>query len=137
MVLNTYTSHPTNILLLPSVCVSSPVKDLTGCKSLRTLALSLRIPENEDRSVNFFDDKCSNLLFKDLFRKSKHMLNLLHLDLSSGSITDNGACALSNALSNAQTLTHVHLDLAYNHIGPCGVAYLFRLMGQYNKIESF
>ena len=65
------------------------------------------------------------------------MLNLLHLDLSSGSITDNSASALADELSNAQTLTHLHLDLAYNHIGPYGVACLFRLMGQYNRIQSF
>ena len=36
-----------------------------GCKSLRTLALSLGIPEGEDKSIIFFYDKGSNLHFKD------------------------------------------------------------------------
>ena len=76
-------------------------------------------------------------LFKGVFRRGMHMLNLLHLDLSSGSITHNGACALPIELSNTQTLPHVHLNLGYIHIGPCGVAYLFRLMGQYKKLQSF
>ena len=65
------------------------------------------------------------------------MLSLLHLDLSSGSIINNGACALANELSNATTLTDMHLDLRYNHIGPCGVACLFRLMGQCKNLQSF
>ena len=75
--------------------------------------------------MSFLDDTTSNRRFKDVFRKSMHMLNLLHHDLSSGSITDNGACALANELSDAQTLTHVHLDLGYNHMGPCGVPFYF------------
>ena len=121
----------------PSLCASVMAKNLLNCKSLTTLALSLRIAKNEDGLVSFMDNNTSNRLFKDVFCKGMHMLNLLHLDLSSGSITDNGACALANELSNAQTLTHVHLDLGYNHIGPCGVASLFRLMGQYKKLQSF
>ena len=31
----------------------------------------------------------------------------------------------------------MHLDLGYNNIGPLGVASLFRLMGQYKKLQSF
>ena len=112
-------------------------KNLLNCKSLTTLALSLRIAKNEDGLVSFMDDNTSNLLFKDVFCKGMHMLNLLHLDLSTGSITDSGACALANECCNAQTLTHMHLDLGYNHIGPFGVASLFRLMGQYKKLQSF
>ena len=44
---------------------------------------------------------------------------------------------LGNELCNAQPLTHMHLDLGYNHIGPLGVGSLFRLMGQYKKLQSF
>ena len=122
---------------MPSLCASVMAKNLLNCKSLTTLALSLRIAKNEDGLVSFMDDNTSSLLFKDVFCKGMHMLNLLHLDLSSGSITDSGACALANELCNAQTLTHMHLDLGYNHIGAFGVASLFRLMGQYKKLQSF
>ena len=83
------------------------------------------------------DDNISTLVFKDVFCKGMHMLNLRHLDLSSGSITDTDACALANELCNTQTLTHMHPDLGYNHIGPFGMASLFRLMVQYKKLQSF
>ena len=72
---------------LPSVCAALMANEIMGCKSLRTLALNLRIPKNEDRLVSVFDNSTSNVLFKDVFRKGMHMLKLLHLDLSSGSIT--------------------------------------------------
>ena len=107
---------------MQSLCASVMAKNLLNCKSLTTLPLSLRIAKNGDGLVSFMDDNTSNLLFQDVFCKGMHMLNLPHLDLSSGSITDNGACALEAELSNAQTHTHVHLDLGYNHIGPCVVA---------------
>ena len=122
---------------MPSLCASVMAENLLNCTSLTTLALSLRIAKNEDGLVTFMDDNTSNRLFKDVFCKGMHMLNLLHLDLSSGSITNSGACALANELCNAQTLTHMHLDLGYNNIGPLGVASLFRLMGQYKKLQSF
>ena len=81
--------------------------NLLNCTSLTTLALSLRIAKNEDGLVTFMDDNTSNRLFKDVFCKGMHMLNFLHLDLSFGSITNSGACALANELCNAQTLTHI------------------------------
>ena len=93
---------------------------------------SLNTPESQAAKGS-----CGGKRNKDVFCKGMHMLNLLHLDLSSGSITNSGACALANELCNAQTLTHMLLDLGYNHIGPLGVASLFRLMGQYKKLQSF
>ena len=120
-----------------SLSASVMAANLFNCTSLTTLALSLRIAKNEDGLVTFMDDNTSNRLFKDVFCKGMHMLNLLQLDLFSGSITNSGACALANALCNAQTLTGMHLDLGYNNISPLGVASLFLLIGQYEKLQSF
>ena len=132
------TLHTLNLsCYMPSLCASEVAENLLNCTSLTTLALSSRIAKNEDGLVTFMDDNTSNRVFKDVFCKGMHMLNFLHLDLSSGSITNSGACALANELCNAQTLTHMHLDLGYNNIGPLGVASLFRLMGQYKKLQSF
>ena len=67
-------------------------------KSLGTLALTLRIATIEGQVINLFDVECTNHLFKDGFRIGMHMLNLLHLDLPSGAIADNGASVLANEL---------------------------------------
>ena len=95
------TLHTLNLsCYMPSLCASVMAENLLNCTALTTLAMSLRIAKNEDGLVTFMDDNTSNRLFKDVFCKGMHMLNLLHLDLSSGSMTNSGACALANELCN-------------------------------------